>query len=296
MMERDLSKFTQLMNYLESLKQSGIRYVPLKNKIDISYLTGSKDRSESFAKPVKEERKVDRPAAQGKRRGMDSKQGRARSIDLKGDKDITIRKDIEFYEPMESSLFSMDDDRDDYKSFQDLQGAVQRCTKCPLANGRTNVVFGEGNENADLMFIGEGPGNHEDLQGRPFVGRAGKLLDKMIAAMGFSRKEVYIGNIIKCRAPENRDPLPDEVAACLPYLKAQIAFIKPKVMVLLGAVALRALVQKNVGISKIRGQFLDYHGVPLMPTFHPAYLLRYPAKKKETWEDLQKIMAYLKKE
>jgi uracil-DNA glycosylase family 4 len=191
-------------------------------------------------------------------------------------------------------LFSLNDEAAQYGNLDALKEITMKCTRCVLANGRANVVFGEGAADASLMFIGEGPGEQEDIKGRPFVGRAGQLLDKMIVAMGFERKDVYIANIVKCRPPQNRAPLPDEEAACLPYLRAQISFIKPKIIVLLGAVAMKALLQTNAGISQVRGKFLDYHGFTTMPTFHPAFLLRNPAKKKESWEDLKKVMAFLK--
>jgi uracil-DNA glycosylase family 4 len=191
-------------------------------------------------------------------------------------------------------LFSLNDDAAQYGSLDGLKEVTMKCTRCVLANGRAHVVFGEGAPNARIMFIGEGPGEQEDIKGRPFVGRAGQLLDKMIVAMGFKREEVYIANIVKCRPPKNRAPLPDEEAACLPYLRAQISFIKPKIIVLLGAVAMKALLQTNAGISQVRGKFLDYHGYTTMPTFHPAFLLRSPAKKKEAWEDLKKVIAFLK--
>jgi len=191
-------------------------------------------------------------------------------------------------------LFSLNDEAAQYGNLDALKEVTMKCTRCVLANGRTNVVFGEGAADARLMFIGEGPGEQEDIKGRPFVGRAGQLLDKMILAMGFKREEVYIANIVKCRPPQNRAPLPDEEAACLPYLRAQIYFIKPKIIVLLGAVAMKALLQTNAGISQVRGKLLDYHGYTTMPTFHPAFLLRNPAKKKESWEDLKKVMTFLK--
>lgn len=195
--------------------------------------------------------------------------------------------------PGSLELFSLSDEAAGYTGLNDLREAAMKCTKCVLANGRTNVVFGEGDPNARLMFIGEGPGEQEDIKGRPFVGRAGQLLDKMIAAMGYKREEVYIANIVKCRPPQNRAPLPDEAISCLPYLRAQISFIKPKIIVPLGAVAVKFLLQTNAGISQVRGKFLDYHGYKVLPTFHPAFLLRSPGKKKEAWEDLKKVMAFL---
>jgi uracil-DNA glycosylase family 4 len=170
------------------------------------------------------------------------------------------------------------------------------CQRCKLAAGRTNIVFGEGAARAPVVFVGEGPGAEEDATGRPFVGRAGQLLDKIIAAMGLRREEVYICNVVKCRPPENRTPEPDEVAACVGFLHRQLAVIRPHVIVALGASAASALLgnPKLGGISKIRGRFQDYHGIPLMPTFHPAYLLRAPDKKREVWEDIKQVMALLR--
>jgi uracil-DNA glycosylase family 4 len=196
--------------------------------------------------------------------------------------------------PSSLELFSLSDEAAGYADFAALKETALKCTSCVLANGRTHVVFGEGAPDAKLMFIGEGPGEQEDLKARPFVGRAGQLLDKMIAAMGYKREEVYIANIVKCRPPQNRAPLPEEAISCLPYLRAQISFIKPKIIVLLGAVAVKFLLQTNAGISQVRGKFLDYHGYTVMPTFHPAFLLRSPGKKKEAWEDLKKVMTLLK--
>ena len=174
-------------------------------------------------------------------------------------------------------------------SFEKLANTAMGCQKCPLAAGRTNVVFGEGAPQADLMFIGEGPGFDEDMQGRPFVGKAGQLLTKMINAMQFSREEVYIANIVKCRPPKNRNPLPEEAAACLPYLKRQIELINPKVIVVLGAVPLKFLLNKT-GIMRQRGNWDTYNDIKVMPTFHPAYLLRNPDAKRDTWNDLQQVM------
>ena len=169
------------------------------------------------------------------------------------------------------------------------------CRNCPLCERRTNVVFGEGNPNADLMFIGEGPGFDEDRLGRPFVGKAGQLLDKMILAMQFSREEVYICNIVKCRPPDNRVPMPEEAAACLPYLIKQIELVSPKVIVLLGATAAHYLLDKKEGITRLRGKWLEYQGIPVMPTYHPAFLLRQESAKRDAWADLQQVMAKFNK-
>ncbi|MBI4127058.1 MAG: uracil-DNA glycosylase [Deltaproteobacteria bacterium] len=171
---------------------------------------------------------------------------------------------------------------------------VKDCTKCRLCEGRTQTVFGVGNPDADLMFVGEGPGRDEDAKGEPFVGRAGQLLTKIIEAMGFKRSDVYIGNCVKCRPPNNRQPAPDEMATCLPYLRRQIEIIEPKVIVCLGATAVAGLLQTDQKISRIRGQWQEWDGMKVMPTFHPAFLLRNPEMKKPVWEDMKKVMEYLK--
>ncbi|VAX18457.1 Uracil-DNA glycosylase, family 4 [hydrothermal vent metagenome] len=170
---------------------------------------------------------------------------------------------------------------------------VESCELCPLAKSRTNTVFGVGDAKARLMFIGEAPGRDEDLKGEPFVGRAGKLLTDMIKAMGYERGDVYIANIIKCRPPGNRNPEPAEVDNCEPYLKRQINIIKPEIICALGAVAAQTLLKTKTPISKLRGRFHQYQGAPLLPTFHPAYLLRNPSAKTEAWSDLQMIMEKL---
>ncbi len=167
---------------------------------------------------------------------------------------------------------------------------VGDCTRCPLHRGRTTLVFGVGNPRAELRFVGEGPGAEEDRQGEPFVGKAGQLLTRMIEAMGFRRSEVYIANVVKCRPPQNRDPEPDEIEACEPFLKAQIAAIGPRVVVALGRFAVQTLLRDGTPISRLRGRWREYQGVRLMPTFHPAYLLRNPADKGKAWEDLKLVM------
>jgi len=167
------------------------------------------------------------------------------------------------------------------------------CTRCKLHKGRNKLVFGDGNPNAKLVFVGEGPGADEDMQGLPFVGRAGKLLTQMIEAMGLKRGDVYICNVVKCRPPQNRAPEPDEVETCSPYLLRQIDVIHPKVIVCLGAVAAKTLLNTTRGISNFRGEWLDWRGHKLMATYHPAYLLRNPPAKADVWKDLQKVMAEL---
>jgi DNA polymerase len=167
------------------------------------------------------------------------------------------------------------------------------CTRCKLHKGRNKLVFGDGNPKAKVVFVGEGPGADEDAQGLPFVGRAGKLLTQMIEAMGLQRKDVYICNVVKCRPPQNRAPEPDEVQTCSPYLLRQIDTIQPKVIVCLGAVAAKTLLETTRGISQFRGEWLEWRGHKLMATYHPAYLLRNPPAKADVWKDLQKVMAEL---
>ncbi len=171
-----------------------------------------------------------------------------------------------------------------------IRTSLGECQRCKLHSGRTKLVFGVGDPSAQLLFVGEGPGADEDLQGEPFVGRAGQLLTKMIEAMGFARSEVHIANVVKCRPPGNRDPEPDEIEACEPFLKAQIAAIRPRVIVALGRFAVQTLLRDTTPISRQRGRWREYEGVKLMPTFHPAYLLRNPPEKKAAWEDLQLVM------
>jgi len=169
------------------------------------------------------------------------------------------------------------------------------CTRCKLSGTRRSIVFGVGAEDAPLMFVGEAPGEQEDKRGEPFVGPAGELLDKMIEAMGWTRQTVYITNIIACRPPGNRNPQPDEVAACLPFLNAKIAAIAPRIIVALGRPSANTLLGRDAPISTLRGKFHDRNGVKVMPTFHPAYLLREPDKKREAWSDLKLVMAELER-
>lgn len=170
------------------------------------------------------------------------------------------------------------------------------CARCKLHRGRKTIVFGEGDPHASLLFIGEGPGAEEDEQGRPFVGAAGQLLtDIIVKGMGLRREDVYICNIVKCRPPENRNPEPDEIEACEPFLLKQVLAIKPKVIVGLGNVACKTLLKTTEGITMLRGKWKTYHGIPLMPTFHPAYLLRNPRDKALVWRDIKLVMARLQK-
>ena len=169
------------------------------------------------------------------------------------------------------------------------------CTRCKLSTGRKKLVYGVGNPDAHLVFVGEAPGADEDEQGEPFVGKAGQLLTKMIEAMGYARQDVYICNVVKCRPPQNRNPEPDEIAACEPFLKKQLGAIRPRMIVTLGKFAAQCLLRDDTPISRLRGNFRTYEGIQLMPTFHPAYLLRDPSKKKEAWEDLKAVLSALRR-
>lgn len=169
----------------------------------------------------------------------------------------------------------------------ELESQVAACTACPLHQGRTQTVFGVGHREAEWMFIGEAPGEQEDLQGEPFVGRAGQLLNEMIRAIGLRREEVYIANVLKCRPPKNRDPAPEEAAACEGYLKAQLALVKPKIILAVGRIAAQNLLKTATPIGKLRGQVHDYEHTPLVVTYHPAYLLRSQTEKRRAWEDLK---------
>jgi uracil-DNA glycosylase family 4 len=185
------------------------------------------------------------------------------------------------------------------ETLEDIRRDLGDCQRCKLWSTRTNIVFGEGNPKAELMFVGEGPGADEDATGRPFVGRAGQLLTKMIEAIDLKREDVYIANVVKSRPPGNRAPEADEVKACIPFLFRQIAAIRPKLIVALGNPAMQALLDTRIGITKMRGNFQDYPRIPLikvLPTFHPAYLLRSPDKKRDAWEDLKKVRAFLRGE
>lgn len=185
-------------------------------------------------------------------------------------------------------------DADNTRGLAALEAGQEKCRKCGLYRKRTNLVFGTGNPRARLMFVGEAPGAEEDLQGKPFVGRAGTLLTKMIEAMGLRREDVYIANILKCRPPNNRNPLPDEILACSPSLQEQIQVIQPRVICPLGKFAAQFLLKSQEPITALRGRFYDMDGMKVMPTFHPAYLLRNPHGKRLAWEDLKKIRDLLK--
>jgi DNA polymerase len=179
------------------------------------------------------------------------------------------------------------------ETLKDIRTDLGDCRRCKLSEQRKNIVFGAGNPNARLIFVGEGPGHEEDQRGEPFVGAAGRLLTKIIEAMNFTREQIYICNIIKCRPPGNRNPMPEEIKACSPFLRRQISSIEPDFICALGTFAAQTLLETSVPISKLKGCFHDYMGIKVMPTYHPAYLLRNPGKKRDVWEDMQKLMKAL---
>jgi DNA polymerase len=181
------------------------------------------------------------------------------------------------------------------ETLEDIRAFIGNCVRCTLCESRTKIVHSEGNRQADLLFIGEAPGANEDAEGRPFVGKAGQLLNKIIESIGLKREDVFIGNVNRCRPPQNRQPTPIEAATCRPFLLREIAVVRPKVIVVLGNTATQNLLDTKIGITKIRGEFQDYFGVKVMPTFHPAYLLRDPSKKREVWEDMKKVRDFLNK-
>jgi DNA polymerase len=181
------------------------------------------------------------------------------------------------------------------RSLEAIRQELGDCMRCKLSGGRTQIVFGVGNPKAELVFVGEGPGAEEDAQGVPFVGAAGQLLTKMIEAMGLRRQDVYICNVVKCRPPGNRDPEPEEIEACEPFLKAQLAAIQPRAIVALGRFAVQTLLRDKTAITRLRGTWRELNGIRLMPTFHPAYLLRNPSEKRRAWSDLQQVMKFLGK-
>lgn len=254
-----------LRRSLEFYQEIGFQYLPLK-------ITG-KNGSEEVRKPRREE--------VGK-----SGSGRV--------KEQTILTPAEHLpDTITPSPNSRGSDKE--AALKALREEIGDCQRCKLARNRRNIVFGEGASDAELMFIGEGPGRDEDIQARPFVGEAGKLLTSLIVNLGLKREDVYIANIVKCRPPNNREPEGDEIAVCMPFVERQIGIIGPKVIVTLGKVSTHALLRIKAPISRTRGNFLEYHDIPVMPTFHPAYLLRNRKDKWLTWEDMQKVLEKLRR-
>ena len=180
-----------------------------------------------------------------------------------------------------------------HETLEAIRIDLGECRRCRLSESRKNIVFGAGDPHARLVFVGEGPGYDEDQKGEPFIGAAGRLLTKIIEAIKYTREQVYICNIIKCRPPGNRNPMPDEIEACFPFLKRQIVAIKPDIICALGSFAAQTLLETKKPISKLKGRFHDYNGIRVLPTYHPAYLLRNPAKKRDVWEDMKKLMKAL---
>lgn len=258
----------QAVEYLQYLKEQGITHVPSSGK--------------TFAKPSPSARPTAprRPPTAAAPAAVPAKAVPAKS------KDSGIRYAGAPAKPPKGGKDTL----------ESIAAEIAACRACKLADTRTNTVAGEGCLNPDIMFVGEGPGADEDAQGRPFVGRSGQLLTKMILAMGYTREQVFIGNIVKCRPPGNRAPTPEEMAGCIPYLKRQIAVIRPKLIVCLGATAARGLVQETMPIGKARGSWREFEGIPVMLTFHPAYLLRDPRQKAPCWADLKAVLARLGKQ
>jgi len=206
---------------------------------------------------------------------------------MMGLKEIPISKNSRQMKP--------DVPKSEISNLAEIRAELGDCTRCKLHEQRNNLVFGDGNPDADLMFVGEGPGFDEDKQGIPFVGRAGQLLTKIIEAMKLKRQDVYIANVVKCRPPGNRNPEPDEMDTCFPFLEKQIAAIRPKAIICLGKFAAQTLLKTATPISRLRGKMGEYNGIPVMPTYHPAFLLRNPDAKKQVWEDVQQVMKILNK-
>ncbi|HDH96851.1 MAG TPA: uracil-DNA glycosylase [Proteobacteria bacterium] len=217
-----------------------------------------------------------------------------KQLQSRGIVSVPLKRSVEeFMKLVDSGEFFRLGASDRGMTLAEVQEILGNCTRCKLWQHRTNIVFGEGNPHAELMFVGEAPGQEEDLQARPFVGKAGKLLTQMIEAMGKSRSDVYIANVLKCRPPGNRNPEPDEIAACEPFLLMQIQIIRPKVVCALGNVAAQTLLKTRQGIGSLRGRFYNFMGAKLYPTFHPAYLLRNPKAKVDAWKDLKLVMREL---
>lgn len=215
------------------------------------------------------------------------------TVQLQNGEPIQTPTKAEIIEPQTTPVLFEEKLPDPVETIESIRADIGSCTRCPLHTGRTQVVHSSGNFQADLMFVGEAPGADEDEQGFPFVGRAGQLLTKIIEGIGMKREDVFIGNINRCRPPGNRQPTLPEAETCRPFLLREIAVVRPKVIVVMGNTALHNLLETKIGITKLRGEFQDYFGVRVMPTFHPAYLLRDPRKKREVWEDMKKVRDYL---
>lgn len=264
----DLRLLTRhLRAYLDALRTWGVQYVPAAQPPEPSFPDPNMPQTRHAPEPLEAQMGVDRSPAHA-----------AASPDAQA----TPLPSQHALDPL-SRL-----------SLAELEAVAKQCTACRLHRSRTHVAFGVGNPQADLMFVGEAPGRDEDLQGEPFVGRAGQLLTRIIEAIGMKRQDVYIANVIKCRPPNNRNPEEDEISRCEPYLIRQIALVKPRLIVALGTFAAQTLLKTKLPISQLRGRFHTYQGVKLMPTFHPAFLLRNPERKRAVWEDMQAVQRELR--
>ncbi len=284
-------KISQRLSFYDDL---GVRLF-YKDRAASSNRAVASSTTESFAAPVTQQISYEEPALpKSTRKPEPPKPAMAapRNAPPLSALPQSARKPDVLPVPAGPSLFEAFDKIPD-DSLLRIRTDLGECTRCKLHKTRNKIVFGDGSPQADLVFVGEGPGHDEDVQGLPFVGRAGKLLTQMIEAMGLQRKDVYICNVVKCRPPENRLPEKDEVTPCSPFLQRQLDAINPKVIVALGACAAQTLLETTRGISQFRGQWLEFRGRKLMATYHPAYLLRNPSAKSEVWKDLQKVMAAL---
>jgi DNA polymerase len=297
----------EYVSYLSELGVSGVEDSSISNQL---LAASSTERPKREPAPP-EQNPILRRSAQGSARidlpptsaPLDpSKQGIATSSPEQTEmaKRTTTKrpKELEPPPPMET-LFGEITPKDEAslprsnETLEDIWNDIGECVRCPLHAGRTHIVNSDGNRKARLMFVGEAPGADEDAQARPFVGRAGQLLNKIIDAIGMKREDVLIGNVNRCRPPQNRQPTLDEAKTCKPFLLREIAVVQPEVIVVLGNTAMKNLLDTKEGITKLRGKFQDYKGIKVMPTFHPAYLLRDPSKKREAWEDMKKVRDYL---
>ena len=263
--------------YLESLKDSGVTGLPVASR-SLPEVTASVETPRVPVRPTATSSLLSPSVVQEKPIVSQPLSSPAR------------REEVSAMRALTKDLFSSAA-LDKVNSLEDLRTELGDCTRCKLCQGRTNIVFGVGDPNAELMFVGEGPGRDEDLKGEPFVGRAGQLLTEIITkGMKMRREEVYIANVVKCRPPENRNPEPDEIATCQPFLMKQVELVKPRIIVALGTFAAQTLLQTKTPISRLRGVWHTYQGVKLMPTLHPAYLLRNPNDKKLVWQDIQAVL------
>jgi len=294
----DDSKFQIPNSKLEIPVEKLERFVPLDYelpKIEITKQKISNAENNSSRQSLLEATKLSRLPTLPKRNSFLNKQTSENNQTKEPIRENEMPKKILLNEDAPQTLFGdmTESLPDATETLEDIRAFIGNCIRCTLCESRTKIVHSEGNRQADLLFIGEAPGANEDTEGRPFVGKAGQLLNKIIESIGLKRDDVFIGNVNRCRPPQNRQPTPIEAATCRPFLLREIAVVRPKVIVVLGNTATQNLLATKVGITKIRGEFQDYFGVKVMPTFHPAYLLRDPSKKREVWEDMKKVRDFL---